>query len=801
MIIYPLNTTEKSGFEYIREATIAFAMSEVAQERLSEMSPSSDVDVVLVKLGRTRELISLIGAGEFPPLGEMPDIRRALGRARPEGSVLEPASVLEIGVLIQTARRVRQFFIQRDERCPFWNAFVQGVIVLKPLEDEIFRVLTDSGVVKDSASPELQTIRRSLNSRRNDLRSALQKVMRQAAKDGYLSEQEPTIRGGRMVLAVKAEHKRKISGFIHDTSATGQTVYLEPVDALHINNDIRQLENDELREIERIMRILTAQIRENREFISQNAVLMGELDAAMAVARLSMELDGVIPEIAEKKQGRMMIHLIKAYNPHLLLKSKRLKNSETIVPLDLDMDDDEKCLVITGPNAGGKSVALKTLGLHALMFQCGYAIPLSEGSRLPVFGSIYVDMGDEQSIDNDLSTFSSRLEWMRETLNNADSDSLVLIDEAGTGTDPEEGVALYQSLLEDLITRNSRTIVTTHHGNLKVFAHNNPYAVNASMEFDQKTLSPTYRFRKGLPGSSYAFEIAQRMGVNNQILKRSRELLGDTRNRLEHLIAELERMGQEAATTKFELEKQLRDAQKLMNEYEQKYESINKQRDQIREKALIEAKSIMQSANARVEEAVRQIAEGKAGKKDIKQIRKDLDEQKSAVDEDLAQVQEVKMPKTLGTPPKVGDTVKMTDGSSTGELVELSGKQAIVMVNGLRLKTSYKNLVKVQASKKKEQRINVTVLASSDDDGVVRKASPSLDVRGKRGEEAIAELTHYLDRAMVSGLSQVEVIHGKGDGILRKLVHNYLHDRKEVREFALAPWEQGGPGCTLVFFK
>jgi DNA mismatch repair protein MutS2 len=343
--------------------------------------------------------------------------------------------------------------------------------------------------------------------------------------------------------------------------------------------------------------------------------------------------------------------------------------------------------------------------------------------------------------------------------------------------------------------------VTTHHGNLKVFAHNHPNAVNASMEFDQKTLSPTYRFRKGLPGSSYAFEIAQRMGVSDFILKRSRELLGDTRNRLEHLIAELERMGQEAASTRNELEKELRDAQKLANEYEQKHETLTRQRDQIREKALLEAKSIMQSANARVEDAVRRIMEGKVAKKDIKQIRKELEDEKKAVDSGLQQVQQHKEPKVLGTPPVAGDTVKLSDGHSTGELVEVDGKRAVVMVNGLRLKTNYNNLVKVQApAKKKSPQITVTVIGSADDDGLVRKASPSLDIRGKRGEEAIAELTIYLDKAMSSGLNQVEIIHGKGDGILRKLVHNHLGTRKEVKEFALAPWEQGGPGCTLVYF-
>jgi len=802
LILVPANTTEKSGFEHVREVTLRYARSDRARELLGDLLPASDRDTVSNRLGKTRELMQLAGAGESVPVSEMPDVRKALSRARPQGSVLDTASVLQVGLIVQTFRRVRQFFAQREERCPVWFEAISSTGVLKHLEDEIFTVLTDSGLVKDNASIELQQIRRSLNARRNDLRSTLNKVLRQAAKDGYLSEQEPTIRGGRMVLAIKSEHKRKIAGFVHDTSSTGQTVYLEPVDVLHINNDIRQLENDEQREIERILRILTTQIRDEIPAVAENAARLAELDAGMAIARLSADLDGVIPTLTEVT-GSLAgpIHLIEARNPHLMLKVREAGTGEAVVPLNLQLDRDENCLVITGPNAGGKSVALKTLGLHAMMVQSGYAVPLREGSVMPVFQSLCVDMGDEQSIDNDLSTFSSRLAWMKSTLERAADTSLVLIDEAGTGTDPEEGVALYQSLLEELISRRCRIIVTTHHGNLKVFAHNHPNAVNGSMEFDQHSLSPTYRFRKGLPGSSYAFEIAQRMGVSDSILKRSRELLGDTRNRLEHLIADLERMGQLAAASRIEADKELREARKLTAEYQQKNETLTRQRDQIREKALLEAKSIMQSANARVEDAVQRIVEGKAAKKDIKQIRKELEAEKSAVDGALEDLREHREPKVLREPPKIGDSVKLSDGHSTGELVELDGKKAVVMVNGLRVKTHFKNLVKVQApARKKTPQVTVTVIGSADDDGLVRKASPSLDIRGKRGEEAIAELTLYLDKAMSSGLGQVEIIHGKGDGILRKLVHNYLGGRKEVREFALAPWEQGGPGCTLVYF-
>lgn len=811
MKIYPDNSAEKLGFLPILEATLEKVHSEIAREFIENLKPMSDLKAVESALERTSEAIRLIRIGDPLPLQEMADVRPALTKARPEGSILDPNSILNIGQTLVMSRRIKQYFLQRSDQYPKWVAYCEPIQPMKFLEDDIFQVLSEQGAIRDHASPELATIRKSLNSRKNDLRSTLNKILRQASKDGYLSEQEPTIRSGRMVLAVRAEHKRKISGFVHDSSATGQTVYLEPVEALHINNDIRQLENDESREIERILRILTQKIRVVIPQILSNAMQLGQIDAGFAIARLSVELDGVVPELGNgdrsgsKKIGfhGRDLELIRAYNPHLLLKSRREGNSDTIVPLDLKLGISERCLVITGPNAGGKSVAMKTLGLITMMVQSGYAVPLREGSVLPVFGSMYVDLGDEQSIENDLSTFSSRLTWMKKAAILANEESLVLIDEAGTGTDPEEGVALYQSLIETLIDQKTLTIVTTHHGNLKVFAHNHPAAVNASMEFDQNNISPTYKFRKGLPGSSYAFEIAQRIGVSASILIRARELIGDSRNRLEQLISALQRSEQDTESARIQMEKKLLDANKLINTFNEKHDSLLKERDKIREKALVEARNIMQNANKQIEDAVRRISEGKADKNEMKKIRKDIDKSQKEILGEITQLEIEKTPKALGTPPVVGDTVRMIDGSTTGELVEVIGNQAVVMASGLRLKTKYKNLVKVLAgSGKKKDWANVVILSTSDDDAnVVRTVSSTVDLRGKRGDEAINELTYYLDKAIVAGLHQAEIIHGKGDGILRKLVHNYLKQRKEIKNYGLAPWEQGGPGCTIVEFR
>ena len=801
MQLYPERLSEKIGFDAIRQAAIAKTRSEMGREILDRLQPSSKQDRVERLLQETDEMIRLIDGDDPFPLDNLHDVREFLKQSRAEESLLPAQAFTQISELIATARRVKSYLEDRAVKYSRLYDISVELIPLSDLEDEIGAIIDTHGNLRDNASQELRSIRSKLNKRRSDLRDTINKVMARAARDGMTSDEGATIRGGRMVIPIQAEYKRKIQGFVHDVSSSGQTVYLEPVEALNINNEIRQMEVAEQREIERILRQLTNKVRSKKDYIRQNLETLGKMDAISARARLSIQLDGHIPSISKNQK----LYLGKAYNPILLLKSlqREKEEREKIVPLNLELTEQELCLMITGPNAGGKSVAMKTLGLCSLMMQSGFAIPAAVTTELPLISGLFVDMGDDQSIENDLSTFSSRLEWMRDTVSHVREGSLVLIDEAGAGTDPEEGGALFQALIETLMEANARVIVTTHHGSLKVFAHHHPKAVNGSMEFDQETLSPNYRFQKGVPGSSYAFEIAQRMKIDQRVLDRARKLVGENKSNLESLITELETRSQEADENrkKYEVLKHKMEAQR--NKYEDKLEAIGREKERIREKALKEAREIMSGANRRIEQAVEQIStQEKKDKEKIKEIRRDVEEYKKEVDQELEQTEakrrQHKRRKDSKKPPKVGDTVRFEDGKTTGELVSISGNQAVVQTNGLKLKTKYNKLVKVREQSKKSNEPQVKVNVVGRDTSTVQKAGPKLDIRGYRGEEAIREVERYLDRVSQSGLNQVEIVHGKGEGILKKLVHEYLQQRKDVKSFDLAPLDQGGAGCTIV---
>ncbi len=764
------------------------------------MMPFSDRQTIENRLTQTSEMMDLLQNDSAFPLHNLHDIRDHLKKARPENSIISLQAFVEILEVSITARRIKTYLEQREEHYPALKEISVGLIPLKELEETLQDVLTENGELRSDASPKLQSIRKRINNRRNDLRNTINRVMGRLSKQDMTSDEGATIRNGRMVIPVQAEFKRKVKGFVHDVSSSGKTVYLEPVEALNINNEIRQLESEEQQEIERILRELTSEVRKQGETIHQNLEVLTTIDVITSKAQLSIDLDSFRPVISESQH----LYLKEAYNPLLLLKNKGLSDNEKeeIVPLDMELSEEERCLVITGPNAGGKSVALKTLGLCSMMIQSGFAIPARDSSEIPVFNSIFVDMGDDQSIENDLSTFSSRLEWMKHTLNHADERSLILIDEAAAGTDPEEGGALFQSLIELLMERKSKVLVTTHHGSLKVFAHEHTHAVNGSMEFNQDTLSPTYRFKKGVPGSSYAFEIAERMDLQHSLLDKARTLLGEAKSDMETLISELESKTQEADELKQKYDKLKSSTEKERHRYEEKRSAIEREKEKIREKALNEAKSIMDSANQKIEEAVERIVEtGQKDSETIKEARKEVEQYREQVDSELQELEEEKEKRYSDSSekPEVGDLVRLEDGNTTGELEEVNGSKAVVLAGGLRLKTKYNKLVKVEdaANRKKQQKVKVNIEGGNR----YKVVKPQLNIRGMRGDEAMKEVQHYLDNAIAAGRSDVQIIHGKGKGILKQLVHEYLDNRSEVKDYEMTPIEQGGAGCTVVTLK
>ncbi len=797
----PTNLPDKIGFETVREALGRYLFTPNGRRQQQTLQPAADREQVRRINTDVSELILLIGENESVPLSNLEEIGPWLEKARAEGAILPPEALLDIREHALTARRLREFFSNRSDDLPgLWKS--AGEIQSLPrLEEQIESVLTDQGEVKESASNKLKSVRRQLNSRRQKLRTTIENVFRGLQKKGMASDEGPTLRGGRMVLPVQAEYKRKVDGFVHDVSASGQTIYLEPVEALQINNDIRELEAEERREVERILRELTQAVRENRRELSSNAEWIGTIDLLHARAKLGHFWQGESPRFSDK--GEWM--LTGARNPLLILKNSRLKpdEKEEVVPLDLKIEPGMQGIVISGPNAGGKSVALKTVGLMSMLFQCGIPLPADPGSRLPVISGIFLDMGDEQSIETDLSTFSSRLQWMRNTLDAIGEKSLVLIDEAGTGTDPEEGGALFQAFIEAVLAKKSTLLVTTHHGALKTFAHEHPELENAAMEFDQATLSPTYRFHKGVPGSSYAFEIAGRMKLPVNLLERSRELLGSHRDKMGEMLLDLEKQLQEARNARKQYEKLRIEAEKEAESYRSKSDELEKNRNARLEQAYRQAEQIVSEANRKIERAVERIVSaGRKDKKEIRKARKEIEGHKKKIRKELEEVETGKENADVQPPssrPEIGDRVLVSGGDTEGELIEVNDGEAVVQAGGLRLKTKYDKLVKSEKKKSRSGDRARRWQAESRQKYQPGQVGTSIDLRGQRGDEAVRNLMHYLDNAVAAGLREVEVIHGKGEGILKKLASEYLEQRKEVKSFEEAPIERGGAGCTIVY--
>ena len=795
VILFPENLSSKLGFQQILEFAAGKAYTPYGAEIIRKLKPSSNRAVVKRQLQQISEWSDIIREGASDPLGNLDDVRDILREVNIPGSSI---ALIDFSVILQNARQARMiktFFDRRDNESPEIMSIVDRLTSMKHLEDAILKTINERGELRNDASPELKSIRGKINRERNNLRSTIQKVMRHLSKEGVTSDEGATIRNGRMVIPVQVEFKRKVDGFIHDISSSGNTVYLEPVEALQINNEIRQLEAEEQREIERIIRTLTNVVRKEVRELQSNIEPIALLDSIHCKYKTGQLLEGTVPEISEDDY----LHLIRANNPNLLLKSTPSGNAEPVIPLDLELNQNELGLVITGPNAGGKSVAMKTVGLLQLMTQAGFPIPAAPDSKIPVINGLFVDMGDEQSIEDDLSTFSSRLNWMKQTLKLVERGALILIDEAGSGTDPEEGGALFQSFTEKMIQKNCRVIVTTHHGSLKVFAHETAGVINGAMEFNQENLTPTYRFKKGVPGSSYAFEIADRMDLPQELMQRARSLLGDKRDRMADLLISLEKKMQEAEDSFREYKLRLTKIENREREWKQQTDNLNQKRQKILETAYKDAEEIMKSANRRIEEAVEKvISEGRDNKEKIREARHEIETKKKEIKSSQADLKSKAATRKSKTDqiPVIGDFVLIDDSDTKGELVELTGKRATVLVNGMKIKSTIDKLTATSAPVKNRDRSGARSYTLSSD--IDLSVKPRLDLRGKRGDPAINELTLYIDKAIARGINQVEIIHGKGEGILLNLVHDYLSARTEVKSFEIAPWESGGTGCTIV---
>ncbi|MCB0833172.1 MAG: endonuclease MutS2, partial [Bacteroidetes bacterium] len=558
-----------------------FALTDLGHEQIEALAPLDDVNRLAPLLDATVEMADLIRYDDVFPLDTLKDIRQDLSNIKAEGTFLPATRLLQVLSTLQTSRRIQSFVEQRREKYPVLTGMIKDLHVFKNLEASIERTVSEEGEIKDSASPRLRQIRRDLDGKGAQVRKRLESLAKQYVSQGFASEAIVTLRQGRMVIPVKDEHKNVVHGFIHDESASGQTVFIEPAEVLELNNAVRKLQLEETREIERILIELADDLRMNRELLVADVTILAQVELLYIKGRLAQVLNATRPH--PNQDGE--VHIKMAYHPLLVLKenAKAAAERRPVIPLTIDLGKSGRTLIISGPNAGGKTVALKTVGLLCIMYQSGLLVPCEAGSSLPVFRKILADIGDQQSIENDLSTFSSHVRSLGLMAERVADETLLLIDEIGSGTDPKEGSALAIALLKHFNAKGALSIVTTHHGELKIFAHETEGILNGSMEFDEASLEPTYQFRPGVPGSSYAFEISERMGLPRDLLEEAKKLTGSESLKQEQLILDLHRKIREYENRLADISKKESGFEGLSKMYEERVRTLKTKEKHLRQ--------------------------------------------------------------------------------------------------------------------------------------------------------------------------------------------------------------------------
>ena len=794
-MIYPERFEQKIGFTHVREAVKGHCISAMGLERAEAMDFSDDREAIERSLDQTMEFVELLQNGVPFPVRDYHDLREAFQRMKIPGTSITLEDLFAFKPSLNALSYILKFG-QSDakEDYPELCALTEGIMVDQIVFTEANRLVDDKGEMPDNASPELLEIRHDIHRKSGGIERRIRQIMTDAKASGWVDQKaEVTIRDGRMVIPVKASDKRALKGFIHDESATGQTVYIEPAEIVETSNEIKELEYAERREIQRILMQFTDRVRPSLPELLKAWDLLGQLDFIRAKALLCQTIGGVKPVIQEKSH----FNWIQARHP--LLEQKLKSQGKTIVPLDLKLDEENRILVISGPNAGGKSVCLKTTGLIQYMLQCGLCVPMHVDSECGLFGSLFIDIGDEQSLLDDLSTYSSHLLNMKVLLEHADEHSLFLIDEFGTGTEPQLGGAIAEAILLELNKKKTFGIVTTHYANLKLLADNHEGIINGAMLFDTKFMQPMYIMVTGKPGSSFAFEIARKIGFPKRILDDAAHITGDQHLKFEQQLQQLE-VDKKAIKKK---ERELQIADTLLSEVVTKYKNLlgeleGKKKQYLRD-AANEAQELIDKANSQIERTIKEIKEAQAEKERTKEIRQELKKTKEEIAATAKKVTEPKPEKPEGEVVlKVGDTVCIDEMEIVGEVLSITDTDATILFDTVKLRTSPDKLRKVSRA---EGRKAIRKWQSGLADELSEKAEHfdlTLDVRGKRAEEALDAVAKYLDEAKLLSIKEVSILHGKGNGILRKLIREYLSHDHEVAHYADASLETGGSGITRI---
>jgi DNA mismatch repair protein MutS2 len=772
-----------------------FASSGLGADAVRALSPSADLGFIEPELARVEEMRAFLRGDNGWSVPAIPDVREGLRKLRVEGSVLDGPQLRDVGVLLASSRTTRRAVVQNAGSLPYLALISGGLVEREKDEGEIARTLDDAGLVRDEASPALYRLRREIKGARNRLVERLASYMASLPPHYQVSDASVTVREGRYVIPVRREGRGEVGGIVHDESATGATLFVEPPAAVEMMNRLRTLEAEEAREVTRILRELTARLRPLQPELLASLDALVALDSLYARARYALRTDGRAPKILEA--GTEEYEVVRGYHPILQAKSAE------VVPFDLRMDRGERTLLISGPNTGGKTVLLKAIGLISLMAQSGIVPPVGPGTRLPVFKDVFADVGDEQSIEASLSTFSAHLKNLREVLDGADWQSLVLTDEIGSGTDPQEGAALARAVLVELTRRSCFTVATTHLGQLKLLATEERGIINASLQFDADRLQPTYRLLKGIPGRSYGLAIARRLGLEPRLLEEAEATLPAGERDVAKLLLELEAKEQRFADQSAELARQLAKTELLRETLERRERELKEREKDAERRARQQARDFLLQSRAEVEAAIREVRDAA----DADKLEDAARAARRRVEEAATRQREKQPSERSGRPAKgraraplmlePGLRVRIESLGRTGIVVDVRDGKAMVEAGAMRLLLPREDLTPLapgdQQSEPRPRPSAGYVNAGSD-------ARPEVDLRGMRPEEVDVILGRALDSAIMAGLPSFRIIHGKGTGALRAHVRKWLESDRRVSVQRPGELFEGGTGVTVVEF-
>ncbi len=788
-MIFPPNASEKLGFSEIKELLKGYCLSPMGRQLVERIQMMSNFDHINKFLRQAYEFRNILVNDAPLPLQNFYDIKVLAEKARIEGTFLTEDEFFRVWMSLNTVFSVINYFNEREGQYPNLEALFEHLPVEWPIIRKIELVLDPKGRIKPNASRELQELIGAIARAEQEARKKIDMIFKNAQSNNWTADGNLTIRDGRLCIPLLAENKRKVKGFIHDQSASGQTVYIEPEEVFQLNNQVRDLEFEMRREIIRILTGLTTELRPFVPLLLSYHGLLTKIDFVRAKALFALEIEGEMPELIKDAS----VDLINARHPLLLLNFK--KENQTVVPLNIRINEQQRIVVVSGPNAGGKSVAMKTVGLLQVMVQAGLLIPADPHSKVGIFKQVFADIGDDQSIESDLSTYSAHLSKIKYFTEHANARTLVLIDEFGTGTDPQFGGPIAEAVLEALNGKKIRGVITTHYSNLKVFANSAPGLENASMLFDNRHMQPMYILEMGKPGSSYAFEIAQKIGLPQAVIEAAKGKIGEHQKRVDTLLVDLERDKKKLLDSRVEVQKREQRVKGLLEENEKLKAYLEENKKAILKEARIEAQNIIKNANRLIENTISEIREHKADKEKTRDLRQNLQTELKKVE---VRHEKPKVADPEATDLKTGDWVKLAGSDTVAQVMEVAKDNVILAMGDLRSVVKRNRVTKI-SNKSVPKEIRKSYSGAMTES--IANFRPELDVRGKRGEEALYEIEKYLDKAIMMSYPTLKIIHGKGDGILRRMIREYLRKYKEVSRLEDEHPDRGGDGITYVHLR